>query len=108
MENIAIKNLGVSINDYVILESVSFILSKGQCVGLIGKNGAGKTSFLRLLSGELQDQGGPDLSYKCSVTSGDIWTENHDGFNSMFSMGLISKFEQTAVDWNADVSLGDI
>ena len=57
MENIAIKNLGVSINEYVILESVSFILSKGQCVGLIGKNGAGKTTLLRAMQGLVSHTG---------------------------------------------------
>ena len=57
MENIDIKNLGVSINDYVILESVSFVLNKGQCIGLIGKNGAGKTTLLRAMQGLLSHTG---------------------------------------------------
>ena len=51
MDIIEVKNLGVCINDHVILRSVSFVVTKGQCVGLIGKNGAGKTTLLRAMQG---------------------------------------------------------
>ena len=51
MDTIEVKNLGVCINDHVILRSVSFVVTKGQCVGLIGKNGAGKTTLLRAMQG---------------------------------------------------------
>lgn len=34
-----------------VLDNVSFEIKKGEMVGIIGKNGAGKTTILRLLSG---------------------------------------------------------
>jgi lipopolysaccharide transport system ATP-binding protein len=33
------------------LEDVSFTLSEGECLGVIGRNGAGKSSLLKLLAG---------------------------------------------------------
>ena len=36
------------------LQDVSFELQRGQCIGVIGDNGAGKSSLLKLLAGTLQ------------------------------------------------------
>ncbi|MBF0825939.1 ABC transporter ATP-binding protein, partial [Enterococcus faecalis] len=36
------------------LRDVSFELQRGQCIGVIGDNGAGKSSLLKLLAGTLQ------------------------------------------------------
>lgn len=40
------------------LRGVSFQLRRGQCLGLIGDNGAGKSSLLKLLAGTLQPSEG--------------------------------------------------
>lgn len=37
--------------EFWAVQNVSFELSRGQCLGLIGKNGAGKTTVLRMLNG---------------------------------------------------------
>ncbi|MBP7647971.1 MAG: ABC transporter ATP-binding protein, partial [Comamonas sp.] len=40
------------------LQGVSFELQRGQCIGVIGDNGAGKSSLLKLLAGTLQPSRG--------------------------------------------------
>ena len=40
------------------LQDVSFELRRGQCIGVIGDNGAGKSSLLKLLAGTLQPSTG--------------------------------------------------
>ena len=40
------------------LRDVSFELQRGQCIGVIGDNGAGKSSLLKLLAGTLQPSTG--------------------------------------------------
>ncbi len=40
------------------LRDVSFTLQRGQCIGVIGDNGAGKSSLLKLLAGTLQPSSG--------------------------------------------------
>jgi len=44
--------------DLVVLDKFSMRLQRGERIGILGKNGSGKTTFLRLLIGELEpDQG---------------------------------------------------
>ncbi len=45
-------NLGKSYGDRVIFENVNFQLPAGGIVGIIGANGAGKTTMLRMLMGQ--------------------------------------------------------
>ena len=38
---------------FTALEDVSFDVKRGECLGIIGKNGAGKSTVLQLLAGTL-------------------------------------------------------
>jgi len=42
----------------VLFEDVSIKFSKGNCYGIIGANGAGKSTFLKVLSGDLEHSKG--------------------------------------------------
>ena len=42
----------------VLFEEVNIKFSKGNCYGLIGANGAGKSTFLKILSGEIEPSKG--------------------------------------------------
>ncbi len=45
-------------NEFLALDDVSFDLEKGKTLGLIGKNGAGKSTTLKLISGILKPTSG--------------------------------------------------
>lgn len=48
-----IHNLSVSFSGEYLFENVTFRIGAGDRVGLVGKNGAGKSTMLKLLSGDL-------------------------------------------------------
>lgn len=48
-----VNNLNFSISNKSILNDVSFIMNKNDKIGLVGKNGSGKSSLLKILSKEL-------------------------------------------------------
>ena len=55
---ISADNLQFGFNGDSLLENVCFSLSEGERIGLIGANGEGKTTLIRLILGELDAEGG--------------------------------------------------
>ncbi|MEJ4089367.1 ABC-F family ATP-binding cassette domain-containing protein [Galbibacter orientalis] len=53
-----VHNLSVSFGGEYLFEEIAFRLSPGDRVGLIGKNGAGKSTMLKLLSKEMEPDSG--------------------------------------------------
>ena len=50
---ISINNVSVLFGDYALLDSISFLVNKRDRIGLTGRNGAGKSTFLRVISKQL-------------------------------------------------------
>ncbi|MCX2837258.1 MULTISPECIES: ABC-F family ATP-binding cassette domain-containing protein [Salinimicrobium] len=59
-----IHNLSVSFGGEYLFEEITFRLGGGDRVGLIGKNGAGKSTMLKILSGEMEPDTGQIASDK--------------------------------------------
>ena len=55
------KNVYKSFDDKVILENISFRINRGKIIGLLGKNGMGKTTIIKLLNGLLTPTSGEIL-----------------------------------------------
>ena len=55
---ILLENVRFGYDDKTILEEVAFSVSEGERIGLIGANGEGKTTLLRLMLGELEPDAG--------------------------------------------------
>ena len=75
-----VQNLGVSFGGEVLFENLSFRIGRGDRIGLIGKNGAGKSTFLKLLAGENSPSVG-GMSLEKNATIGylpqELEVENH-------------------------------
>ena len=51
-------NLGLQYGSRKLFDKVNITFTKGNCYGIIGANGAGKSTFLKLLSGEIESTTG--------------------------------------------------
>ena len=72
---ITVQNVGLRYGDRKLFEDVNIKFTPGNCYGLIGANGAGKSTFLKILSGEIEPQTG-----NVSLTPGERLTvlkQNH-------------------------------
>jgi zinc transport system ATP-binding protein len=58
---IEVKDLNFAYGSHTVLEQVSFIIEKGDYVGIVGPNGGGKTTLLKILVGLLTPQSGAVL-----------------------------------------------
>lgn len=55
---LTVTNVGLRYGDRKLFEDVNIKFTPGNCYGLIGANGAGKSTFLKILSGEIESQSG--------------------------------------------------
>ncbi len=51
---ISVNNLSLQFGKRVLFDEVNLTFSPGNCYGVIGANGAGKSTFLKILSGEIE------------------------------------------------------
>jgi ATPase subunit of ABC transporter with duplicated ATPase domains len=55
---IQVTNVSLRFGDRKLFEDVNIKFNPGNCYGLIGANGAGKSTFLKILAGEIEAQTG--------------------------------------------------
>jgi ATPase subunit of ABC transporter with duplicated ATPase domains len=63
---ISVQNVTLSFGKRVLFDEVNLNFIKGNCYGVIGANGAGKSTFLKILSGEIEPNKG-----SVSITPGE-------------------------------------
>lgn len=69
MSILEVKNLSHGFGDRAIFENVSFRLLKGEHIGLVGANGEGKSTFMSIVTGNLQPDEGK-VEWSKYVTAG--------------------------------------
>ena len=60
---ISANNVTLRVGKKALFEEVNIKFTEGNCYGLIGANGAGKSTFLKILSGQLELRESVFLSY---------------------------------------------
>jgi ATP-binding cassette subfamily F protein 3 len=55
---LTVNELSIGYHDKLLAKDISFILRRGECLGIIGPNGSGKTTFLRTILNKLAPLGG--------------------------------------------------
>ena len=76
---LSVHNVGLQFGKRVLFDEVNLKFTKGNCYGVIGANGAGKSTFLKILSGAMESTRG-----KVEITPGErmaVLSQNHFAFN---------------------------
>lgn len=76
---ITVSNLGIQFGKRILFQDVNINFTPGNCYGIIGANGAGKSTFLKILSGEVENTKG-----NVSLGSGErlsVLKQNHSEFD---------------------------
>jgi ATP-binding cassette ChvD family protein len=82
---IEVNHLCKGFGDRVLIDDLSFSVPKGSIVGIIGGNGAGKTTFLRMLVGaEQPDSGSIELGETVNLAYVDQSRDELNGENTVW------------------------
>lgn len=76
---LSVNNVAVQFGKRVLFDDVNLKFVKGNCYGVIGANGAGKSTFLKVLSGEIESTRG-----SLEITPGErmaVLSQNHFAFD---------------------------
>jgi ATP-binding cassette subfamily F protein uup len=52
------RDLGLSLGGKILVKDLSFSFTSGSCIGVVGPNGVGKTSLIKVMIGELKPDSG--------------------------------------------------
>jgi ATPase subunit of ABC transporter with duplicated ATPase domains len=63
------SNVSFSFGNRTILENASFVMQKGEHIGLIGLNGEGKSTFIKMITGSLTPDSGK-IEWAKRITTG--------------------------------------
>ncbi|SEG19016.1 ABC-F family ATP-binding cassette domain-containing protein [Algoriphagus boritolerans] len=78
---ISVDNLSLKFGKRTLFDEVSLKFTPGNCYGVIGANGAGKSTFLKILSGEMDSTSG-----SVNITPGQrmaVLSQNHFAFDEV-------------------------
>lgn len=76
---ITVSDLTLSFSGQTLFSHVNLLFTEGNCYGVIGANGAGKSTFLKILSGELEpSKGEVSIAAKLRMS---ILKQDHHAFN---------------------------
>ncbi|MFA5447653.1 MAG: ATP-binding cassette domain-containing protein [Sphaerochaeta sp.] len=84
---ITASNIGLSYGTQVLFKEVNIKFTPGNCYGIIGANGAGKSTFLKILSGEIESDTG-----EIFITPGQrmaVLRQDHFAFNDYSVMETV-------------------
>jgi len=78
---LSVSNLSVQFGKRILFDEVNVSFTQGNCYGIIGANGAGKSTFLKILAGEIDPTSG-----KVHLETGrrmSVLEQNHNAYDEI-------------------------
>ena len=105
MPQITIQELTIGYRGPSLLSEVSCRIEPGEKIGLLGRNGSGKTTFMRLISGQEQAQSGTiEMSEgtRVAVLPQDVPLDIVGTVEEIVARGLPAEMEELENHWQRD------
>lgn len=91
---LTVSNLSVQFGKRILFDEVNVVFTQGNCYGIIGANGAGKSTFLKILSGKEEPTSGKVILEPGKRMS--VLEQNHNAYDE-------SQVLETVVRGNKDL-----
>lgn len=92
-------------HSFFALEDVSFVINKGETVGIVGRNGSGKSTLLKIITGVLTPSGGTvDVTGKVAalLELGAGFNPDFTGIENVYLNGAIMGYNKLEIDRRID------
>lgn len=93
---LSVSNLSLRYGKRILFEDVNLRFTEGNCYGVIGANGAGKSTFMKILSGEIDPTTG-----KVEISKGQrmsVLSQNHYQFDEMSVLETVMRGNSVLFD----------
>jgi ATPase subunit of ABC transporter with duplicated ATPase domains len=90
---LSVSNLSVQFGKRVLFDEVNVAFTQGNCYGIIGANGAGKSTFLKIIAGDAESTSGHvhlEVGKRMSVLE-----QNHNAYDSDTVLDTVLKGNKT-------------
>jgi ATP-binding cassette subfamily F protein uup len=108
MPLVTVKDLRIGFRGPPLLDGVSCQIEPGQRIGLMGRNGSGKTTFMRILTGQVQPDGGQVIlapGAKMSLLPQDVPRQLAGTIGEIVAQGLPPTAQEHESAWQAEQSV---
>lgn len=85
-----LENISKSYDDLTILDNFSYSFKKGERIGIIGKNGVGKSTFLKIITGEVDPDSG-DVNTGATIHYGHYKQQDTDFDESLRLIDVVKE-----------------
>ncbi|MEZ5413372.1 MAG: ATP-binding cassette domain-containing protein [Opitutaceae bacterium] len=111
MALLSLLDVSLSFGGPAVLENLNFQIDPGERVCLLGRNGAGKSSLMRVIAGEMKPDRGdvfrPGGAVYTRLTQ-EIPDDVHGVVRDVVSSGLRPNADHHEEDWERDVRVDDL
>lgn len=101
------KSLSHSAGDRRLFDDLTFTISSGERIGLVGYNGSGKTTLLELLNGNLEPDHG-EIVRKRSLRLSTVEQFLPQHLNDLSSVAAVAQCVRDDEAWRAEILLSDL
>ena len=98
---LSVSNLSVQFGKRVLFDEVNVSFTPGNCYGVIGANGAGKSTFLKIISGKQESNSGSVLLEPGKRLS--VLEQNHNAYDAYTVLDTVLRGNQKLYEVKAEM-----
>ena len=98
---LSVSNLSVQFGKRILFDDVNISFTPGNCYGIIGANGAGKSTFLKIISGKQEANSGSVLLEQGKRLS--VLEQNHNAYDEDIVLDTVLKGNKALFDVKSEM-----
>ena len=98
---LSVSNLSVQFGKRILFDDVNISFTPGNCYGIIGANGAGKSTFLKIISGKQEANSGSVFLEQGKRLS--VLEQNHNAYDDDIVLDTVLKGDKALFDVKSEM-----